>query len=142
VQALTSEANAEETLLSIPPAVASLAYMEAEVQRQAASNRADLVDDVALHAEEDAVAPTIAKRERAPVSTVVPPSHHPTTQPCPRFGQALPRRSASNRPAPIQAEQHDLFAMLGAAHPTRTSSPVQSAHDHEWAELSQRSLFD
>jgi hypothetical protein len=142
VQALTSAADAAEAPLSIPPAVASLDWMEAEVQRRAARNRADLVDDGALHAQEDAVAPTITKRQRAPMPTVVPSNHRPTTQPRPRFGQALPRRSASNRPAPAQAQQRDLFAMLGAEQQTSTPPPAPIAHDHDLAELSQCSLFD
>jgi hypothetical protein len=92
---------------------------------------------------EDAVVPpaTIAPALR-PTPIMAPSSHpHPAAPPRVVFGQVLPRHSASNRPTPAHAQQHDLFATQAPA----TLSPAQQAQTHDLAderELSQRSLFD
>jgi hypothetical protein len=146
VQALAAEADEQEAPISIPPAVASLAYMEATLRRQAVDNRtaappdaieAEMVDGVVPREEDDAV-PT--------PTTMIPSSHHrPTAQPRLVFGQplaaAIPRHRSAKACEQAQGQQLNILSVLGAptTHPT-----AQSAQDHDLAEpqdLEQRSLF-
>jgi hypothetical protein len=144
VQALALEVDEPELPLSIPPAVASLTWMEAELQRQMAGNGTEVVNDVASQAEGDALPLTTVRREPAPAPTVASFSHRPTAQPRPVFGQllaaALPGRRMGRQARREVEDGRDLFSVLEETQRLPISER-HSAQDSMSEKVEQLTLF-
>jgi hypothetical protein len=141
VEARWNEADELEPSLSIPPAVESLAFMEAELRRLAMGRHVDEGTSDPMEAE-----PVGAARPLAP-NAAASRAHPPTSQPTLVFGQPLSaaqRRGTGGRQRP-GGVQLTVFAMLEADHQAPSAPTSQRVQEHIQADptaLEQRSLFD